>query len=47
VGLRYRFLNVFYEVDNRAVPFDFNTCGGYCSPGSEFSFPTHTISTRG
>jgi Carboxypeptidase regulatory-like domain len=39
LGIRYQFFNVFHEVDNRAVPFDFNTCGGYCPPGSEFSFP--------
>ncbi len=38
-GLRYSFFNVFHEVDNRAIPFDFATCGGYCPKGSAFSFP--------
>jgi outer membrane receptor protein involved in Fe transport len=38
MGLRYSFFNVFHEVDNRAIPFDFATCGGYCSRGSVFSY---------
>jgi hypothetical protein len=38
-GLRYSFFNVFHEADNRAIPFDFATCGGYCARGSEFSYP--------
>jgi hypothetical protein len=40
-GLRYSFFNVFHEVDNRAIPFDFATCGGYCPAGSLFSYPRH------
>jgi hypothetical protein len=41
LGLRYNFFNVFHEVDNRAIPFDFQTCGGYCPSGSQFTFPRH------
>lgn len=39
LGLRYQFFNVFHEADGRAIPFDFNTCGGFCKPGAEFSSP--------
>jgi hypothetical protein len=39
MGLRYSFFNVFHEVDNRAIPFDFETCGGYCPAGSQFTHP--------
>jgi hypothetical protein len=41
LGLRYNYFNVFHEVSNRAIPFDFASCGagGYCQPGSAFSFP--------
>ena len=49
LGLRYEFYNVFHETDNRAIPFDFATCGpqGYCTPGSDFTFPkTHDIDPR-
>jgi len=41
LGLRYSFFNVFHEVDNRAIPFDFATCGGYCPSGSAFTYPRH------
>ena len=41
IGLRYSFFNVFHEVDNRAIPFDFATCGGYCSQESAFTYPRH------
>jgi len=41
LGLRYSFFNVFHEVDNRAIPFDFATCGGYCPRGSAFTFPRY------
>jgi hypothetical protein len=41
IGVRYSFFNVFHEVDNRAIPFDFATCGGYCPAGSLFSYPRH------
>jgi Carboxypeptidase regulatory-like domain len=39
LGVRYSFFNVFHEVDGRAVPFDFASCGGFCQPGAEFSDP--------
>lgn len=41
LGLRYTFYNRFHEVLDRAVPFDFATCGpqGFCPAGSEFSRP--------
>jgi len=41
LGLRYEFYNVLHETRNRAIPFDFATCGpgGYCLPGSDFTFP--------
>ena len=46
LGARYNFFNTFHEVDNRAIPFDFASCGpgGYCPRGSVFSFPAITIS---
>lgn len=40
-GLRYSFFNVFHEVADRAIPFDFATCGGYCPIGSVFTYPRH------
>lgn len=41
LGLRYEFFNRFHEVLDRAVPFDFATCGarGFCPAGAEFSRP--------
>jgi hypothetical protein len=41
LGLRYDFFNRFHEVLDRAVPFDFATCGpqGFCGSGAEFSRP--------
>ncbi|HTC96008.1 MAG TPA: carboxypeptidase regulatory-like domain-containing protein [Terriglobales bacterium] len=41
LGVRYSFFNRFHEVLNRAVPFDFATCGaqGFCEAGAEFSRP--------
>jgi len=43
-GLRYEFYNRFHEVLNRAIPFDFGTCGsaGFCPAGAEFSRPNTT-----
>jgi hypothetical protein len=38
-GLRYEFFNVFREIRDRAIPFDIQTCGGYCETGSDFAFP--------
>ena len=41
LGVRYSFYNRFHEVLNRAIPFDFATCGpqGFCGAGAEFSRP--------
>jgi Carboxypeptidase regulatory-like domain/TonB dependent receptor len=38
LGARYSFFNVFHEVNGRANPFDFSTCGsgGFCGPGASF-----------
>ena len=41
IGLRYSFFNVFHETDNRAIPFDFLTCGGYCAANAGFSQPRY------
>jgi hypothetical protein len=38
-GLRYEFYNDFHETTNRAIPFDFQTCGGFCPANSAFLFP--------
>jgi hypothetical protein len=39
MSLRYQFFNVFHETEGRAVPFDLETCGGFCQPGAQFSTP--------
>jgi hypothetical protein len=38
LGLRYQFFNRFHEVNGKALPFDFNTCGpqGFCGVGTSF-----------
>jgi hypothetical protein len=47
IGLRYEFFNAFHELHNRDVPFDVQSCGGYCPVGSEFAFPpTHNFAPR-
>ncbi len=38
-GIRYNYFNVFHEIAKRAIPFDFTTCGGYCSRDDSFSIP--------
>jgi len=35
-GVRYEFYNDFHEITGRAIPFDFGTCGGFCSPKAAF-----------
>ena len=42
IGLRYEFFNAFSEIHHRDIPFDMQTCGGYCQPGSDFAFPPTT-----
>ncbi len=39
IGLRYEFFNAFKERFNRDIPFDVQSCGGYCPVGSAFAFP--------
>jgi hypothetical protein len=38
-GLRYEFFNRLHEEHNKAIPFDFATCGeqGFCAAGAEFN----------
>ena len=38
LGLRYMFYNIIHEVNGKAIPFDFATCGaaGYCGVGASF-----------
>jgi hypothetical protein len=42
IGLRYEFFNAFHEIHNRDIPFDIQSCGGYCPVGSDFAFPPTT-----
>ncbi len=39
-GLRYQYFSVFHESTDRAAPFDFETCGGFCPAGSAFYIPS-------
>jgi hypothetical protein len=43
VGARYSFFNIFHEVNGRANPFDFATCGptGFCGVGASFGQPNY------
>jgi hypothetical protein len=38
LGARYTFYNIFHEVNGKAIPFDFSTCGaaGFCGAGASF-----------
>ena len=38
LGLRYEMYGVFHEIHHRDIPFDIQTCGGYCPAGSAFAF---------
>jgi hypothetical protein len=40
-GVRYNFFNALHAIDNDALPFDFGTCGGYCSPTDSFFHPRY------
>jgi hypothetical protein len=49
LGVRYSFFNLFHEVQGRANPFDFATCGpqGFCGVGASFGQPNyHDIDPR-
>ena len=43
LGVRYTFFNLFHEVQGRANPFDFATCGpqGFCGVGASFGQPNY------
>ena len=43
LGARYSFFNIFHEVQGRANPFDFATCGpqGFCGVGRSFGQPNY------
>jgi hypothetical protein len=43
LGVRYSFFNIFHEVEGRANPFDFATCGsqGFCVVGASFGQPNY------
>jgi Carboxypeptidase regulatory-like domain len=43
LGARYSFFNLFHEVQHRANPFDFATCGpqGFCGAGASFGQPNY------
>jgi hypothetical protein len=43
LGVRYSFFNLFHEVQGRANPFDFATCGsqGFCGAGASFGQPNY------
>ena len=43
LGIRYSFFNIFHEVQGRANPFDFATCGpqGFCGVGASFGQRTY------
>ena len=38
-GIRYNFFNALHAIGNDDVPFDFGTCGGYCSRTDSFFHP--------
>jgi hypothetical protein len=47
IGLRYEFFNRFHEIYGRDIPFDLNTCGGFCPVGGEFTYPvTNNLEPR-
>ena len=43
LGARYSFFDLFHEVQGRANPFDFATCGpqGFCGVGASFGQPNY------
>ncbi len=40
-GIRYNFFNALHAIGNNDVPFDFGTCGGYCSRYDAFFHPRY------
>ena len=45
IGLRYEFFNRFHEIYGRDIPFDLNTCGGFCRVGGNSPTPLPTMSS--
>lgn len=39
IGVRYDYFGILSEDYGRQYPFDLETCGGYCPPGSAAAFP--------
>jgi hypothetical protein len=39
-GIRWEHYSVFHETKDRAIPFDFESCGGFCAQGAPFLFPS-------
>ena len=39
--VRYNFFNALHAIGNNDVPFDFGTCGGYCSRSDSFFHPRY------
>ncbi|HTA47728.1 MAG TPA: carboxypeptidase regulatory-like domain-containing protein [Bryobacteraceae bacterium] len=40
-GVRYNFFNALHAINNDDVPFDFNTCAGYCPRTDSFFHPRY------
>src|SRR5581483_4806299 len=40
-GIRYNFFNALHAIDDNAVPFDFDTCGGFCPRSDSFFHPRY------
>ena len=40
-GIRYNFFNALHAIGHDDVPFDFGTCGGYCSRTDSFFHPRY------
>ena len=40
-GIRYNFFNALHAIGNDDIPFDFATCGGYCSRTDPFFHPRY------
>jgi hypothetical protein len=40
-GVRYNVFNALHAIGNRALPFDFATCGGFCPAADSFFHPRY------
>jgi Carboxypeptidase regulatory-like domain/TonB dependent receptor len=41
MGVRYNIFNALHALNNQAVPFDFNTCGGFCPNTYSYFHPRY------